>query len=381
MSPRPRRTVRTGSLLGILLMLVVAMSVPPVVPDAHAAGVDLPSGRSSPTAVGAAAGSAAAGSVTCSAPSGRVAVGVVVVFSDGSAPVIRCTDQPNTANGFDALRDTGFTARVEKGFLCGIDGIPASGCATGGGFDGQYWRYFRGDASGRWKYASVGAGSRLERHDGCATEGWVWSGRPEVTPPSVLPAQIGCTHHTPTTRPATTTTERPAAPTTRAPGGGQAGTPTPGGSPVGGAPPGGGASSGGSDDRGAQGPVGGIGDGAGSTTDASSVGSGSVPGGEDGGSGEWTDPDGDADGTDGVDTQDDGSTSAGDEGVGGGSTDEASEAVGDESTVGAELGGAGTVAATGSPIGTVVTGLVVAALVVGAVVVGRRRSTESRTDP
>lgn len=190
----------------IVSLFAVAMASPVGATDMIGArrSLDVLTGLAAPGSSGV------VGPTNCRAATGRVAVAVVVVHGDGAEPVVGCADLASNANGFDALRSAGFTPRVDKGFVCGIDGVPATGCATGAGFDGNYWRYFRGGADGRWTYASTGAGSRLVRHDGCAYEGWVWSGQQEITPPRLTPAAIDCVHVPPaTTPPATTTTTRP----------------------------------------------------------------------------------------------------------------------------------------------------------------------------
>lgn len=310
--------------------------------------------------------------VACTARTGRVAVAVVVVHGDGLAPVVRCADLPTTANGIEALLDAGFAPRVERGFVCGIDGVPATGCATGAGFDGTYWRYFRGGVDGRWYYASIGGGSRLDRHDGCAYEAWVWSGRPDVSPPTVAPAAIDCTHTPVETRPPATTTV-PVATTS---------------------PPGGSGSTGGAGSprrhpvQGAAGAV------------PSSGGSG--PG---GGRPQWGTPGDVADGravagVDGAvedppeDTPSDqtgqaGDRTVGDPGGGPGATvdgdrprHDADVRVGSVDATGTgEVAVAGTGSVTGaskgagSPVGTIVAAVIIAVIATGAVMVGRRRTT------
>lgn len=149
--------------------------------------------------------------MTCTAQSGRIAVGVVVVFGEGSAPAVRCGDVPKRGNGIDALRSAGFAPRIESGFLCAIDQVPSSGCATGSDFDGSYWRYFKVGAKGQWEYATVGAGERLGAADGCAIEGWVWSSSKGLAAPPVAPSSVVCRHTVASTAPpAPGTTQRPA---------------------------------------------------------------------------------------------------------------------------------------------------------------------------
>lgn len=194
-----------------------------------------------------------ADALTCGpATQSRAAVAVVVDFGE-NAPERSCVALPMTssgttsATGIDALRAAGYTLRIEGGFLCGIDGQPATGCATGSGFDGWYWRYFKADPGGAWRYSSVGFGYRLGLTNGCAVEGWVWSDQPAATvaPRGGVPA-IRC----PSLPAATTTTRVPAttAPSPK-PSNGQGGAGSPGAAPGSGASEGatvGGAISGGS---------------------------------------------------------------------------------------------------------------------------------------
>lgn len=155
------------------------------------------------------------GPVECSAPAGRLAVAVVVTFGDGAEPQVRCANVANGASGFDALRAAGFTLRIESGFLCAIDAVPAVGCATGAGFDGTYWRYFRAQPGGSWLYATTGGGYPISAVGGCAVEGWSWSGAATVVPPAVQPKTISCSHSPATTSAPTTTA--PAGPVVTAP--------------------------------------------------------------------------------------------------------------------------------------------------------------------
>lgn len=119
---------------------------------------------------------------------------VVVVVKNGASPAtLRCVELTGTVNGFDALRAAGHTLRIEGGFLCAIDGVPATGCATASGFDGTYWRYFNSPNDGTWSYSPVGAGRRLGT--GCMAEGWVYSnaagaGQPPVNPAPVVPCSV-----------------------------------------------------------------------------------------------------------------------------------------------------------------------------------------------
>ncbi|MCB1256099.1 MAG: hypothetical protein KDB26_03290 [Microthrixaceae bacterium] len=163
------------------------------------------------------AAGAMASAVHCTAPQGRLAVAVVVTFADGTSPTVRCTNIRSGGSGFDALRSAGFSLRIESGFLCAIDGMPATGCANGSGFDGTYWRYFRAQPGGTWQYANTGGGYAIQTSSGCAVEGWTWSGASTITAPTYSPGSITCSHTTTTTSPPPTTSSPTAPSTTRAP--------------------------------------------------------------------------------------------------------------------------------------------------------------------
>lgn len=127
---------------------------------------------------------------TCGpAPAGRVAV--VVVVDDGvRSPSVRCVEVADRATGYDALIAAGHRLRIEAGFLCAIDGQPATGCANRPDFDGSYWRYFHAAPGGAWNYSNVGGGG-YRMPPRCAIEGWRFSGAtgtnaaPRVSPPPV----------------------------------------------------------------------------------------------------------------------------------------------------------------------------------------------------
>jgi hypothetical protein len=53
------------------------------------------------------------------------------------------------------------------GFVCAIDGVPATGCGEDQGAK-NYWSYWQGDGS--WSYSNTGAG--LSRVDPSVVEGW-----------------------------------------------------------------------------------------------------------------------------------------------------------------------------------------------------------------
>lgn len=155
-------------------------------------------------------GVAAAGALECSPSVGRLAVVVTVANAEGAPPTSRCAVIPARSSGLDALRAAGFKLRIESGFLCAIDGLPVSGCATGSGFDGTYWRYFRAVPGGSWSYSNMGAGYPIDASGGCAMEGWVWSGANARTPPAISPSDVVCSNPpVPTSTAPTTTASTP----------------------------------------------------------------------------------------------------------------------------------------------------------------------------
>ena len=124
------------------------------------------------------------------APAGRVAVAVVV--DDGTGVSERCVEVDERTDGYTVLRAAGHQLRIEAGFLCGIDGYPATGCGNRPGFDGSYWRYYHGAPGGGWTYSSVGGGGyRMPAR--CAIEGWRWTSVDSTsTPPRTPPPPIVC---------------------------------------------------------------------------------------------------------------------------------------------------------------------------------------------
>ena len=118
---------------------------------------------------------------------GEVRVSVVVDFGDLPNPppiTATCVSAGEGDSGADALaaraRQLGRPAPRynASGLLCGIDGLPSTGCGerTSSGY--RYWSYFRGSAGG-WEYSSVGpTGSRVKTTQ---SEGWRFTdgtGRP-----------------------------------------------------------------------------------------------------------------------------------------------------------------------------------------------------------
>ncbi len=183
------------------------------------------------------------------AASGQVAVAMVV--DRGGARSVRCAVVAQGATGLDALRAAGHAVRLDGGFVCAIDGVPATGCGNRPDAGFAYWRYWHADPGGAWRYSQVGAGGyRLPSR--CAVEGWVWSdSRSSDTPPGVAAPSPLCETPPTTAPPATAAptvppaTAAPAGPAGSGPSGSGVGVPgdpgaTPGGSSAGPAPAAGG---------------------------------------------------------------------------------------------------------------------------------------------
>jgi hypothetical protein len=147
------------------------------------------------------------------APQGQVAVVMVIDRGTGS-PSTRCAVVPQGSTGLDALRAAGHDVRLDGGFVCGIDGLPATGCGNRPDAGFAYWRYWHAAPGGAWSYSQVGAGGyRLPAR--CAVEGWVWSDSPSSNTPPSVPAPTPTCEAPPTTA-APTLPPRPA-PTVPAP--------------------------------------------------------------------------------------------------------------------------------------------------------------------
>jgi hypothetical protein len=173
----------------------------------------------------------AAAAVACGAPAGGMASVAVVVDTGSAEPVVRCVMVREGATGRDALLAAGLPFRVGSGtpadnnqggaFLCGILGIPQTGCAAPSSKGYSYWAYYRQPAGSAWTYSRVGfftpVGSR------CWVEGWLFTSSGGVAAadnprPRVAPAEVACsspappaTTPAPPKAPVPTTAQRPTA--------------------------------------------------------------------------------------------------------------------------------------------------------------------------
>ena len=125
---------------------------------------------------------------TCAEAQASTNVALVVDFGTvpGSPGGVqrRCVPGVAGRDGISVLGGGGFTLRFnDAGLLCGINGVPASGCGerTASGY--RYWAYFTGTAGG-WQYMSIGPGFR--KASAGVTEGWHYvegTGKPGDPPP------------------------------------------------------------------------------------------------------------------------------------------------------------------------------------------------------
>jgi hypothetical protein len=157
--------------------------------------------------VGAVAPSEVAAASCGPAPSGKLAVHVVVDRGSGS-PVRHCVliAPGRDGTGLRVLQ-ANHSVRLEGGFVCAIDGAPATGCATNPATGTAYWSYWHAAPGGSWVYSTVGAGGyRLSAP--CSIEGWTWSSSPGAArPPRADPRSLDCNPApppTPAPPPATT---------------------------------------------------------------------------------------------------------------------------------------------------------------------------------
>ncbi len=189
------------------------------------------------SATAAAAGLATAGLVAGAAPAQAAACsgtsGVTVVVDFGSSTSVRCAPG-DPSSGLAALAAAGFSVKQvqrQPGFVCRIDGAPASDPCVNTPPTSAYWAYFHASRGGSWSYSSLGAASYDPKPG--SVEGWSFGsgGAPGTAPPAPTPRQ------TPkpapkTTAPKPTAKPKPSArPTTgggTTAGSGTAATPRPG---------------------------------------------------------------------------------------------------------------------------------------------------------
>jgi hypothetical protein len=118
-------------------------------------------------------------------------VTVVIDFQDlGGGIWVRCAPGPSNT-GFEALQRAGvpFTTTVRfPGFLCRIDGRPASDPCQTTSPASAYWSYWMAPRGGAWCYSSLGAANRNPPEG--TVEGWSFSlgrGTGAIPPPRLAP--------------------------------------------------------------------------------------------------------------------------------------------------------------------------------------------------
>ena len=153
-----------------------------------------------------------AGAAACGpAPAGSAAVALVVDTGAGE-PVVRCVTVRERATGRAVLQAAGIPFRVGSGtpadnnqggaFLCGILGVPRSGCATVTPQGVDYWVYFRQPAGAKWDPSRVGFDTPIGSR--CWVEGWRWTPGGSVNAannnvPRTAPPAVTCAAAAPTT--------------------------------------------------------------------------------------------------------------------------------------------------------------------------------------
>ncbi|WP_309110901.1 hypothetical protein [Saccharothrix sp.] len=118
--------------------------------------------------------------------------GVTVVVDFGSlGGGVRTGCAPgDPASGLAALGGAGFAfdlASRQPGFVCRINGAPASDPCVNAAPNTAYWSYWHGAPGGSWSYSSAGA-SGYDPAPG-SVEGWAFGagGQPGIAPPAPAP--------------------------------------------------------------------------------------------------------------------------------------------------------------------------------------------------
>jgi hypothetical protein len=122
---------------------------------------------------------------------GASGVTVIVDFRGlAGGTVVRCAPGA-PASGLDALREAGFDVRgVARfpGFVCRIDGAPASSTCLDTPPPDAYWSYWTAPRGGSWTYSDTGAASRTPTPG--SVEGWSFSDGRDAAPRLAPPAAV-----------------------------------------------------------------------------------------------------------------------------------------------------------------------------------------------
>jgi len=148
-------------------------------------------------------------------------VNVVVDYGALGGGIAKGCDASGTRNAAQAFEDTGHHlsyAQRQPGFVCRVDGVPASDPCVNTSPADAYWGLYWSDGTSGWKYSSVAVGS-LSVPAG-ATVAFSWQNGGDADPPGTAPAppppaaQPSATASTP--RPTRTPTTSGPAPTKHA---------------------------------------------------------------------------------------------------------------------------------------------------------------------
>ncbi len=160
----------------------------------------------------------------CPQPDSGVTVVVDFRAAGGGIEVGCAPGSPGS--GFAALTAAGFGPREVQGlpgFLCTIDGLPASeDCADTPSAE-AFWSYWHADRGGDWTYSLAGGAARVPAPG--SVDGWAFGAAnpPGLAPPNVPPPPTATTtstvpeQTTTTAAAATTTTATPVTTSTSAP--------------------------------------------------------------------------------------------------------------------------------------------------------------------
>ncbi len=116
----------------------------------------------------------------CASAAGAISVPVIIDFGElrgDTAPVVTCVSVADGASGTAALNErarrlgTPAPRFNAAGFLCAVDGTPASGCGDDAGSTVAYWSYWWASTTNpTWRYATRGSDQR--RLSAGVIEGW-----------------------------------------------------------------------------------------------------------------------------------------------------------------------------------------------------------------
>ncbi len=138
----------------------------------------------------------------------------VVVTNPSGGTSVRCSPG-DPASGAAALTGAGFSmtqVQTQPGFVCRIDGAPASDPCVRVPPTTAYWSYWYAQPGGSWTYSSAGAYGRNPAPG--TVEGWAFGAG---SPPSVAPPSVAAPAPPPAPAPSTTAPKPAPAPSTASP--------------------------------------------------------------------------------------------------------------------------------------------------------------------